>query len=599
MKTLPKDFDVALIGDDSRLPADALDALRELAWRRAKSDPLWFLQNFWHIETVGKGYQLFNLYDFQKQDVEVFAEAIKLDRAREVRLKARQIGYTTETMGLAFHNAFFNPYHSWLAALQTEDDAQAAISKMMKVPYSMLPLWMRDRGPQPTTQNMDEFSLDNGSQILVVAATPKAGRSKAVFGVILDENAFQEYAEEMLAALDPLCYGPMFVFSTANGMGNPFHKLWLEAQKPDSEWNQVVKRVLPDEPWHGAFRPWHVVPNRDEVWYKREKRKARGREHLFYQEYPETPEEAFAKSGRTALPIDLLRDEQMFEVPQIRLDLGLLDVYNDTLNQWYGRALLDVGDEADMELWLWDFPQVERDGKLRVVRDPNYVIGCDIAEGLEHGDRTSITIWNANTLEVVGSFRGHYPVEDLGELLEFLGYWYHTALLIPERNNFGLLPLDYLRRANYPRLYRMDFIAQQVVSDRTIRYGWHTNKATKPKMVNDFIRGLRDGHILVHDPRFFEEAQTFISNGKGGFEAANGSHDDHVLGHLLGYQGCLDVGRYPIVWQDEERGPTTWNDMIELQHWEAAEAAKTRRLDQGIGSKRMKRHTQPSFFVNV
>jgi hypothetical protein len=381
----------------------------------------------------------------------------------------------------------------------------------------------------------------------------------------------------------------MFLFSTANGMGNPFHKTYLEAQRPDSEWNRVCKRVLPDTPYHGDFRPWYVVPGRDEVWHARELRKYRGREWLFYQEHPATPEEAFARSGRTALPMNLLRDEQEWTEPNWRYDLNLFDA--DKLAE----AEIPEGEERDFELWVWEPPIVERDAQDRLLRKPSYVIGCDVAEGLEHGDRSSVTIWNANTLEVVATFLGHYPIEDLGELLAKLGYWYHRALLIPERNNFGLLPLDYLRRAHYPRVYRMDFIAQIVQSDRTPRYGFHTNRATKPKAVNDFVKGLRDAVIVLHDHRFFQEAQTFVMDGKGGFAANGGSYDDMIMGTLIGYQGCLDVGSYPLVWIDDVRGPTTWADMVGLQHPPSPPSP----LNQGIGQRQRATGEQRSFFVNV
>lgn len=584
MNQLPPDFSPALVADDSDLPPDALAALRELVWRKAASDRIWFLENFWHIiDPESFQWTLFDLRDYQHEDVLWISKAAdRADRDRLLVLKARQIGWTTAAAAIAFHDAFFNERHPWLIASQGEDEAKDTLDTKIKQPYHMLPLWLRERGPRITDQNSERVTFENQSVITSIPSTARAGRSKAVFGVLLDEFAFAANAEEMISALDPLCYGPLIVFSTAFGMGNAFHSLWQEAQRHDSEW---VAR----------FRPWHVVPGRDDAWYAREKRKYRGREHLFYQEYPETPEEAFAKTGRTVLPMVLLRDEQDWLEPNWRVDLQEIDwtepsFLNDPPDSW---PSLPPDVEADHELWIWEPPLVDRDDQGRLLRTPNYVISADVAEGLDHGDRTSVWVWDANSLEAVATYRGHWPVEDLGELLEYLGYSYHTALLIPERNNHGILPLDYLRRAQYPRLYRMGPMAQQIRGDRTPRYGWHTNKASKPKMVNDFIKALRDGAVAIHDSRFLQEAAVFVADGKGAYAAVPGYHDDHIVGCLIGFQGCMDVGKYPTVYYDDTPFRLTWGDITAL----GQPISPPNGLSSPIGGGRMTEVATKSFVI--
>lgn len=555
LKTLPDDFAVDLIKDDSKLPVDALEALRELAWRKATERPLWFVEQFWHvIDPLQMRWVKFKLRDYQREDGEWITESMGVERARLVVTKARQIGWTTLAAALALHDAWFRPNHPWLIASQTEDDAKMTLGERIRTPFDMLPLWMRARGPQQTNQNSELLQFDNGSWILSIPATSKAGRSKVVFGALLDEFAYVGEASGLLAAIDPLCYGPLIVFSTGNGMGNRFHQLVVEAQRPDSEWDL-------------RFRPWSVVPHRNEKWYEREKRKYRGREWEFYQEYPSNLVEAFEQTGRVALPVDLLRQQQCFCDPLMRVDLT---AYRWPLEEEGGMPPLltsdapTVGEEAEHELWVWELPTVVRDDQGRVVQQPNYVVACDVAEGLEHGDRTSIVVWNANTREVAATYLGYWPVESLGQLLEWVGYSYMTALLMPERNNHGLLPINFLQRRRYPRIYRMDFLAQIPTSDRTPRYGWHTNKATKPKMVGEMVKAIRDDTIRLHDDRLLAEAFTFVADGRGSYGAVPGSHDDHVVAHCIGLQGVEEVGRYPIVWQDDSIKPVTWAELERL-----------------------------------
>ncbi len=572
--------------------ADLQAALREAEWRRCRDDLRHWLETYWHIEWVEadkhgvfrkRGWRPFKLRDYQVADLELIKRGLDgdPDHLRQVWLKARQVGQTTLVIACAFWDLFFNEDHAWLVAAQTEDDAKETLLNRVKIPYTKLPDWMRDRGPQLLTQNSEEMRFDNGSVMEVTPATGAAGRGGSRHGMIFDETAFVDQAADLFAAVNPQTYGPMFVFSTANGMGNWFHATWLDSE------------------WVGNFHPWSVVPGRDERWYEREKRRMRATPHLFYQEYPATPTEAFAKSGRTAISMDLL-DDQCWCDPEARYDIyGMfpgIRAGEDPIVILEDGLLLE-GSEADCELWVWQHPYLMRDENNRLAQRPNFVIACDVAEGLEHGDRTAITVWDANAWEVVATMRAHLPIDDLGEFLEWLGYWYYTALLMVERNNAGVQPLADLKRAGYPRLYRMEAFAQQArgkYGNRSQRYGWHTNKASKPKMVIDFTAALKDEVIRLHDKRLYVEASTFIANGKGGYEAASGNHDDHVIAHLMGWQGCLDVGMYPIVWEDPEPGPTTMGQVTKLG---LASLETPKGLAQPIGQRRHSAYVRDSIFI--
>jgi hypothetical protein len=558
LTALPDDFDLAVIADDSSLPSGSLNALRELAWRKAAKEPIWFLEQLWHVLDVDTfEWVLFKLRDYQREDAEWMAELMGKRRARAIIGKARQIGVTTEAVSLAFHDVFFRKNHPWLIASQGESEAMGTLAERVKEPYNRLPVWFRERGPALKDQNAERMTFDNGSSIVSIPATGKAGRSKSVYGVLLDEAAWVDNAAELFGSLDSLCYGPMLIFSTGNGMGNFFNVKWADAQRNDSE-------------FECRFHPWWVVPGRGPLriledgsitsaWYEREKRKYRGREWEFYQENPASPDEMFAKTGRAALPIDLLQKEMDWREPEYRVNL---DAGWDQKSEAWGEFLTD-GVEADNELWVWELPLAERDERGRVTRVPNYVMAADPAEGLAHGDRTSIVVYNANTMEEAAAYRGHYPIEDLGEILALIGRWYYNALALPERNNQGILPIDHLRRLwHYPRIYRVGPLASIPHGDRTPRLGWITNKATKFLLINEFVKALKNGHIMLHDTRFLEEAQTFIADGKGGFSAAGTAYDDHVMGHMIGWKGVLEVGQYPTIFHDDKPKGVTFGQLF-------------------------------------
>lgn len=490
---------------------------------------------------MGKGATLFTPRSYQKHI------ANRIDVAKLIiGLKARQIGWTTIGVGCALHDALFYDERPWLLVSKNEDAAIKMLEKA-KYAYQRLPSWMKDILPKLESFTQTALVFSNGSRLESVPATPSTGRSDSVYGALMDECAYMEYAEEIWGAIEPLVYGPAMLFSTANGMGNFFHDIWLDSQQKDSV-------------WEGIFYPWHVVPERDEKWITHAKMSFRGREWLFYQEYASNPEEAFARSGRVAYGMDIIEEcfEEIEPYKKYAWDIGCWD------NQ-IGPREIGVDDEADIEVYMWKPPTVVRGEDGRPIWKPNYVVGADVAEGLDHGDLTYVTVVDANTGEQMVSCKSNIPVSYLDELLDWLGHTYLKGLNITERNNAGILPLDRLYRDRlYPRLYRMDTMAEFRSGDRTPRYGWQTNKATKPKMVNDFYYALAEGKVLLHDPDFKIEAQTFVADGKGSYGATAGRHDDVIMGTLIAWQGVLDSPSYPILWVDDRVLPPTHEEIDAL-----------------------------------
>lgn len=502
----------------------------------------YFFEQFYKIPIVGRGPNTFHMRDYQKEVVRSFDSADFL-----IGLKARQIGWTTIGVGYALHDALFNEEHPWLFVSKDEDAAAMMVDKA-KYALTRLPNWMK--GHMPTwSSTQGEIKFSNGSRIVSVPATDKAGRGDSVYGALLDECAFMEYAEPIWGAVQPLVYGKAMIFSTANGMGNFFHDIWLDAQMADSVWTDM-------------FYPWNVVPERDEDWYRRTKLAFRGREWLFYQEHPSSPEEAFAKSGRVAFNHDIVNAayEEMEPVARYLFIPGQEP-----------RPMAE-SEVADIEVVVYVPPVIERDERGRLLREPNYVVGGDFAEGLDHGDFTYMSVFNCNERESDGRFeqvavcKSSIPIAYSADLMYWLGMFYHQALLVGERNAAGVMPLEMLgNHMYYPRLYRMDRFAEvPYTADRTYRFGWYTDRKSKPKMVNDFVLALTEGMVVIHDPDFLHEAQMFVADGKGSYAATEGRHDDVIMGTLVAWQGVLDSPHYGLTWFDDTIPPVTHDDIDAL-----------------------------------
>jgi hypothetical protein len=392
-----------------------------------------------------------------------------------------------------------------------------------------------------------------------------------MYGCIFDEAAFMVDADEVFAGIEPMIYGPIFVFSTANGMGDFFHSTWVESLTDDSLWDM-------------SFYPWSVRPDRNKKWYDAKKLMYRGKEHLFFQEYPTTAAEAFMRSGRTAYDIEFLQDNYDWCEPLYRLDLVQFDFHKMLPpDEQVELSKIPEGESRDLELHVWEPPTIERDENDLLVREPNYGVGVDVSEGLAHGDNSAISVRNINTGNQVATVRAHVPIFDLGAYAENIGYWYHIALIGVERNSFGLVPLQHLQKAHYPRIYRMDSIAELKRGNRTPRYGWITSRTTKPKMVQDLAAAISIGTVQFHDRRWLQEATTFVSTGRGSYEAAPPNTDDLMMAELLTHQMELDVGRFPILWQDDAPGPLTFGDVFAAMSYPDNMLGDESLLDRPIG----------------
>jgi hypothetical protein len=267
-----------------------------------------------------------------------------------------------------------------------------------------------------------------------------------------------------------------------------------------------------------------------------------------------------------ALPVERMEQCQSIREPLWRYDLGKI-AYADgsrTLEQTFEDYLVPGGEMRDLELSVWQQPTIARNEHGQMEYVPNYVVGADVSEGLDHGDYSTIAVIDTNTMEVVATAKAHFPLQMFDLALEAVGRWYHLAMIGPERNNHGAVPINQLHLRGYERLYRMDSYAAIKTGDRTIRYGYHTNRATKPKLVSDLGEYLGDGALMIHDERFIHEARTFLSDGKGGYGASGTNHDDMVMGVGVALQLALDVGQSPTIFHDPAPGPPTMGQVLQV-----------------------------------
>jgi len=167
-------------------------------------------------------------------------------------------------------------------------------------------------------------------------------------------------------------------------------------------------------------------------------------------------------------------------------------------------------------LTVWEQPE----------RWSGYVLGVDTAEGLGHGDYSCIQVIDAKKGEQVAVWHGRIPPDELATEVYRLGLWYGNALCCVEANNHGLTTITVLRQLGYPNMYRRRALntSSQRISQE---YGWKTTRTSKPLMIDDLGKALKNDELILHCDSTIAELRTFVRNDRGSMSGS--PYDDRVM----------------------------------------------------------------------
>lgn len=458
-----------------------------------------FVESNCSITFPGRGRVPLVLRDAQR---EVLWDWIKY--RRNICLKARQIGFSTLAGVYTLWLTFGWADRHVIMLSRTERESIKLLAKA-KYAYKWLPEWVRFRGPELLDKTRQSMTWGNDSKIESLPSASDPARGESVFLIIVDEWAFLPNCDEAWASIEPTADigGRVIGISTANGEGNWFHKEWVKSQTGNST-------------FHGIFFPWSAVGERDDVWYASKVQDLPPWQVA--QEYPSTPEEAFVGSGNPVFNLDVLR--RFSPSPAV-------GTYHISAKSKFSVELVEGGN-----FLIWEPPN-DQDRW-------SYVVGADIAEGLEHGDNTVAWVLCLQTGRAVAVWHGKVDPDVFGEqILPAIGWYYRHAVIAPEVNNHGLTVLKGLQRAGYQRIYRRRTLTKR--STRPLEsLGWLTTSVTKPLAVDELAAWLREAENVPHELTL-AELRTFTRSANG--RMSGSPHDDTVMALAIAVQ-CL---KYAIV----------------------------------------------------
>ncbi len=441
---------------------------------KSGKDPVYFINNYCRISHPMKGLITFKTYPYQDDLLRDFN-----DYRFNIILKARQLGISTITAAYCVWMMLFHRDKNVLV-MATKFGTASNLVKKVKAMMKNLPPWIRISNIK--VDNRSSFELHNGSQIKATSTSGDAGRSEALSLLVIDEAAHVDGLDELWTGLYPTLStgGRCIALSTPNGVGNWFHKTYVDADNMEND-------------FHPINLPWDVHPERDKIWFDKETK------NMSRRQIAQELECNFNTSGDTVVhPDDLAKLNAAIKEPNYR-----------------------VG--HDRNFWIWE----KHDERF------SYLMVADVARG-DGSDSSTFHILKLETMEVVAEYQGKPSLDLYSNILYQAGHEYGKCLLVVENNGIGISILEKLIDLGYPNLYYSvkgthEFVdsVQGEVNDRALP-GFTTSTKTRPLIVAKLEEFIRNGLITLYSSRLFHELKTFIwRNGKP--QAMRSYHDDLVM----------------------------------------------------------------------
>lgn len=439
-------------------------------------------------------------------------------KVRVVILKGRQQGLSTVIQAILY---WYTSQHKAVKAIVMTHlgESTKALFDMTKRIHEHCPEILRPHTKYSSRKEL-AFDILDSSYMVATAGGEGVGRGETIQLAHMSEAAFYPPATAKdningLTQAIPNSKGTfVFVESTANGIGNPFHNIWTQAVEGKSDYEAVfIPWFVQSEYRSPVPKGFSRTPKEDELvktyglddeqlMFRRHKIAMNG-EELFQQEYPCHADEAFLTSGRPVFHTQQIHD-LLQKAPDIKARLEL------------------IGEE---------FEESVR-GSLFLYRnhDPGetYYIGADVAMGVKGGDWSVAQILDSKKRQV-GTYRSQVHPDYFATVLNALGHFFNTAKLAVENNNHGILTATRLGKdLAYPNLYFETHVDKQT-EDETVTFGFRTTVKTKPLIIDKLRASFREKDIQVYDKLTLRELITYVVTDEGKMEAEPGCFDDCVM----------------------------------------------------------------------
>lgn len=342
--------------------------------------------------------------------------------------------------------------------------------------------------------------------------------------------------------------------STAKGVGNFFHRTWIDAvegrnnfhpvfiawydiplySSPIDEYEPFIASMTDEE--HRLFTLGATLEAIN--WY-RNKKKEIAEEWRLSSEFPSTANEAFQSTGHRVFRLSYVQNAR-----------------NSCVPAWWhgditGNHLSDIRLEQDERgsLSVWFMPDSDKHYRNR------YIVTVDVGGVSDKADYSCIVVADRLAMsdggvpEICAVWHGHIEHDLLAWKAVQLAKIYDNALLVieantletegTEGNNFEYILNEIA--GHYNNLYCRTS-EQEIKQGRPRRWGFHTNPSTKPMVINFLVKALRDSLYIERCLETCNELDVYEikENGKE-MGAVEGNHDDRVMATAILIWVCYNT----------------------------------------------------------
>ena len=439
------------------------DEIKE--YQKCSTDPVHFIEKYTQIISLDEGLVPFHLRGYQEDLITHFN-----DNRFSVVLAARQSGKSITSCAYLLWYLLFTPEVTVAILANKGAIAREMVSRIVTM-LETVPFFLQ---PGVKILNKGNIEFGNDSKLVAAATSSSSIRGMSINMLYLDEFAFVEDAETFYTATYPVITSgkdsKVIITSTANGVGNMFHKIYESAVHGNSEYKSFLIN-------------WFDVPGRDDEWKKMTI--ANTSEAQFEQEYGNS----FLGTGNTLINADTL--------------LGLRAIDPD---------------------WRKDNVNVYQ----RPIAGHTYITTVDVSQG-RGIDYSTFSIFDVTSkpFKQVCTFRDNMISPMLfPDLINKYCRPYNESLVIIENNAEGSMVATQLHYdIEYPNVFVQGMTKSTdigiTMSRKIKRVGCSTLKEL-----------MEENRLSVVDRPTITELMTFVNKGNS-FEADRGYHDDMVMNCVL------------------------------------------------------------------
>lgn len=381
-------------------------------------------------------------------------------------------------------------------------------------------------------------------------------------------------------------YSPytMIVYeSTANGVGNFFHREYIDARdNPKSQfrsmfvpWYDIEQNTLPIDNVEN-FAAWlynnrnntNEPSNREECgkylwwlwergatleginWYIKERAKV-SQHGAMAAECPSDDTEAFVNTGASVF--DKYRVEPLRKACREPRKVG--DIYANADEGEGALRGVRFGEDKQGCLWVWAMPDPA--DPYTIVTD-RYLTVVDVGGRSHKADWSVVVVFDRFAMMdggkpcVVAQWYGHIDIDLLAWKAAQIAAFYDNSLLVIESNTLEThdkerdvdgdqshYVLNQIKDV-YPNLYARRQSEEDIRQGIPRKYGFHTNVATKPMIISNLIKVVREGMYIERDQRCINEMLVYEKKQNGSFGAVQGEHDDLLMTRAIGLHICFN-----------------------------------------------------------